>query len=55
MCIRDRIQGALMRVDGKRATSALTHAARTVRIIKGLSSGDVSDEFRRLALPIAAL
>ncbi|SBT04876.1 DNA polymerase III, delta subunit [Candidatus Accumulibacter aalborgensis] len=49
------IKGALKRVDGKRATAALTHAARIDRMIKGLASGDVWDEFRRLGLHIAAL
>lgn len=49
------IKGALKRVDGKRATAALMHAARIDRMIKGLAAGDVWDEFRQLGLHVAAV
>lgn len=47
------IRRALKRVDGERASSALIHAARIDRMIKGLAVGDVWDEFRQLGLHIA--
>ncbi len=43
---------ALQRVKGGRARAALAQAARIDRMIKGLASGDVWDEFLRLGLNI---
>ncbi|MEF8722136.1 DNA polymerase III subunit delta [Candidatus Accumulibacter phosphatis] len=48
-----QIRKALQRVNGGRARAALAQAARIDRIIKGLTSGDVWDEFLRLGLNIA--
>lgn len=48
-----QVRRALQRVDGKRARAALAQAARIDRMIKGLASGDVWNEFRRLALNVA--
>jgi DNA polymerase-3 subunit delta len=48
------IKRALKRVTRQRATSALATAARIDRMIKGLDTGDVWNEFRRLGLSIAA-
>jgi DNA polymerase-3 subunit delta len=48
-----QIRKALQRVNGGRARAALTQAARIDRMIKGLASGDVWDEFLRLGLKIA--
>lgn len=48
------VKRALRRVDRQRATAALTAAARIDRMIKGLATGDVWDEFRQLGLRIAA-
>ena len=48
-----QIRAALRRVDGRRAKASLAHAARIDRMIKGLESGDVWDEFLRLGLGIA--
>ena len=47
------VRRAVQRIDGTRATAALVHAARIDRMIKGLASGDVWDEFRQLGLHIA--
>jgi len=47
------VRRAVQRIDGTRATAALAHAARIDRMIKGLASGDVWDEFRQLGLHIA--
>ncbi len=47
------IRRALQRIDGQRAQAALTHAARIDRMIKGLCSGDVWNEFRQLGLNVA--
>ncbi len=44
---------ALQRVDRATAEAALVHAARIDGMIKGVSSGDVWDEFLRLGLSIA--
>lgn len=44
---------ALQRIDEKRASSALAHAARIDRMIKGAGRGDVWDEFLRLGLSLA--
>lgn len=48
-----QIRQALQRVNGGRARAALAHAARIDRMIKGLASGDVWNEFLRLGLNIA--
>jgi DNA polymerase-3 subunit delta len=48
------IKRALQRIDAKRANAALAHAAQIDRIIKGLGTGDVWNEFLRLGLRIAA-
>jgi DNA polymerase-3 subunit delta len=48
-----QIRKALQRVNGGRARAALTQAARIDRMIKGLASGDVWNEFLRLGLNIA--
>ena len=48
-----QIRSALQRVKSRRAKAALAHAARIDRMIKGLASGDVWDEFLRLGLNIA--
>lgn len=48
------IKRALQRVDGERAATALVHAARIDRMIKGIAGGDVWDEFRQLGLRITA-
>lgn len=45
---------ALPRIDGGKANAALAHAARIDRMIKGIGSGNVWDEFLRLGLRIAA-
>ncbi len=47
------VRRAVQRIDGTRAAAALAHAARIDRMIKGLASGDVWDEFRQLGLHIA--
>jgi len=49
------IRQALKRLDRARAELALAHAARIDRMIKGLASGDVWDEFRQLGLRLAAV
>ena len=48
------IKRALQRIDASRANAALAHAAQIDRIIKGLGTGDVWNEFLRLGLRIAA-
>jgi DNA polymerase-3 subunit delta len=48
------IKRALQRIDANRANAALAHAAQIDRIIKGLGTGDVWNEFLRLGLRIAA-
>lgn len=48
------IKRALPRIDANRANAALAHAAQIDRIIKGLGTGDVWNEFLRLGLRIAA-
>jgi DNA polymerase-3 subunit delta len=48
------IKRALQRIDARRANAALAHAAQIDRIIKGLGTGDVWNEFLRLGLRIAA-
>ncbi len=48
------MRNALQRGNARQATAALQHAARIDQMIKGLASGDVWDEFRRLALSVAA-
>jgi len=48
------IKRALQRIDAKQANAALMHAARIDRMIKGVETGDVWDEFLRLGLRIAA-
>jgi DNA polymerase-3 subunit delta len=48
------IKRALQRIDAGRASAALAHAAQIDRIIKGLGTGDVWNEFLRLGLRIAA-
>jgi DNA polymerase-3 subunit delta len=48
-----QIRKALQRVNGGRARAALAQAARIDRMIKGLASGDVWNEFLRLGLNIA--
>lgn len=45
---------ALQRCSAPQAAAALQHAANIDRMIKGLGSGDVWNEFRRLALSLAA-
>lgn len=45
---------ALQRLTAQRAAAALQHAARIDKMIKGLTEGDVWNEFRRLALSVAA-
>lgn len=45
---------ALQRIDCAGAKSALTHAARIDRMIKGVGAGDVWDEFLRLGLSLVA-
>ena len=47
------IKGALQRLDARRANAALLHAAQIDRMIKGLATGDVWNEFLRLGLRIA--
>ncbi|MBK7954356.1 MAG: DNA polymerase III subunit delta [Candidatus Accumulibacter sp.] len=47
------IRRALQRIDGQRAQAALVHAARIDRMIKGLCTGDVWNEFRQLAVNVA--
>ena len=47
------LRRALQRVDGTRANAALVHAARIDRMIKGLLTGDVWDEFRQLGLRLS--
>ncbi|HPU79449.1 DNA polymerase III subunit delta [Accumulibacter sp.] len=49
------IRQALKRLDRARVELALAHAARIDRMIKGLASGDVWDEFRQLGLRLAAV
>lgn len=44
------LRRAVHRVDARQTRDALAAAARIDRMIKGLASGDVWDEFRRLAL-----
>jgi DNA polymerase-3 subunit delta len=48
------IKRALQRIDASRANAALAHAAQIDRMIKGLGSGDVWNEFLRLGLRLAA-
>ncbi len=48
------IKRALQRIDGAAARTALAHAARIDRMIKGIGAGDVWDEFLRLGLSLAA-
>lgn len=48
------VKRALQRIDGERAATALAHAARIDRMIKGIAGGDVWDEFRQLGLYITA-
>jgi DNA polymerase-3 subunit delta len=48
------IKRALQRIGASRANAALAHAAQIDRIIKGLGTGDVWNEFLRLGLRIAA-
>lgn len=48
------IKGALQRIDTSRANAALLHAAQIDRMIKGLATGNVWNEFLRLGLGIAA-
>lgn len=48
------IRRALQRIDRQRARSALAHAARIDRMIKGLATGDVWNEFRQLGVNIAS-
>jgi DNA polymerase-3 subunit delta len=50
-----QIRKALQRVNGGRARAALAQAARIDRMIKGLASGDVWNEFLRLGLNIAVV
>jgi DNA polymerase-3 subunit delta len=47
------IEQALPRVSAARLGTALLHAARIDRMIKGLADGDVWDEFLQLALRVA--
>jgi DNA polymerase-3 subunit delta len=49
------IRQALKRLDRTQAELALAHAARIDRMIKGLGSGDVWDEFRQLGLRLAVV
>jgi DNA polymerase III subunit delta len=44
---------ALQRIDGSKANAALTHAAQIDRMIKGIGSGDVWNEFLRLGLSVS--
>ena len=48
------IKRALQRVDVSKAKAALAHAATIDRMIKGIRTGDVWDEFLRLGLSIAS-
>ncbi|MEF8700161.1 MAG: DNA polymerase III subunit delta [Candidatus Accumulibacter sp. UW20] len=48
------IKRALQRLDAERVQSALGHAARIDRMIKGIARGDVWNEFRQLGLQMAA-
>lgn len=47
------IKAALQRLDASRANAALLHASQIDRMIKGLATGDVWNEFLRLGLRIA--
>jgi DNA polymerase-3 subunit delta len=52
--VRALVKRALQRIDSERAATALAHAARIDRMIKGIAGGDVWDEFRQLGLYITA-